>query len=333
MKILVNLHANEEIAHTFYPPAARAAIEALGQTEYGVFTRDALRDKLAGADVLFCGWGMPVADDALLAKADKLKLICYTGGSVADFMTEDTVKHGITVCSGNRFYARSVAEGTIGYMLLAQRRLPHMIDLTKTRGWAPQGYTDGLRYKKIGIIGFGMIAKYLAKMLQVFACEVMICSDWFHEDMQAEYGARKCTMEELFSTCDIVTLHESLREDTYHMVDKHLLGMMKQDALFVNTARGPIAVESDVAAAARAGKIRAVLDVYDTEPLPMDSCLRGLPNVILLPHQAGPTTDIRQHVTLALCDEVTRFYAGQKLEHEIPWAYAKNMTNHSAGKK
>ena len=334
MKILVNLHASEEAARTFYTERVRAKIESLGEVEYGVFgDREVLKEKLRGVDVLFCGWGMKVMDDDLLTYADKLKLVCYTGGSVADFMTEDTVKHGVTVCSGNKFYANSVAEGTIGYILLGQRRIPKMIDLTKEEGWAPQCHTDGIRYKKIGIIGFGAIAKYLAKMLQAFECEVMICSDWFKEEMQEEYRAKKCTMEEIFTECDIVSLHESLREDTYHLIDKHWFGMMKQDALFVNTARGAIIVEQDLADAARAGKIRAVLDVYEKEPLAKDSCLRGIENVILMPHRGGPTTDIREYVTLALCDEVTHFYAGEPLEHEIPWEYAKNMTSHSSVKK
>jgi len=103
---------------------------------------------------------------------------------------------------------------------------------------------------------------------------------------------------------------------------------MKQDALFVNTARGPIIVEQDLADAVRAGKIRAVLDVYEKEPLPMDSCLRGLDDLILIPHRGGPTADIREYVTLALCEDAERFFAGKPLEHEIPWDYAKNMTRH-----
>ena len=334
MRILVNLHSSEEVARTFYTEKVYNKLETLGDVEYGIFNdRDILREKLRGVDVLFCGWGMKVADDDLLSKADKLRLICYTGGSVADFMREDTVRHGITVCSGNKFYANSVAEGTIGYILLAQRRLPKIINLTAEQGWAPQIYTDGIRFKTIGIIGFGMIAKYLAKMLQAFECRVKICSEWFTEEMQKEYRAEKCTMDEIFKTCDIVTLHESLREETYHMIDRHYFGMMKENALFVNTARGPIIVEEDLAETAKEGKIRAILDVYDKEPLPMDSSLRGLENVILVPHCGGPTTDLREYVTLALCDEVTRFFAGKPLEHEIPWSYAKNMTNHQTGKK
>lgn len=226
-----------------------------------------------------------------------------------------------------------MAEGTIGYILLAQRRLPKIIALTADEGWAPQLYTDGIAYKTIGIVGFGMIAKQLAKMLSVFNCKVKICSDWFETDMQKEYHAEKCSLEEIFKSCDVVTLHESLRDDTYHLIDRRFFDMMKPNALFVNTSRGAIIVENDLAEAAASGRIRAVLDVYEREPLPFDSCLRGVENIILIPHRGGPTTDVRERVTLALCDDLERFFSGLPLEHEIPWSYAKNMTCHSTGKK
>ncbi len=326
MNILISRMPSAETTETFFTPRVMDALRPLGELREGVFSRDELREALSGVDVLFCGWGVPKMDDDLLAKADRLKLVCYTGGSVADFMTEDVVKRGITVCSGNRLYANSVAEGTIGYILLAQRRLPAIINRTASEGWCPQCRTDGIRFKTIGLIGFGMIVKYLAKMLQAFDCKVKICSDYFKEEDEAEYRAEKCGMDEIFSTCDIVSVHESLREDTWHLTGRRYFDMMKPDALFLNTARGPIIVEEDLAAVCREGKIRAVLDVYEHEPLPMDSCLRGIDSIILIPHRGGPTWDIREYVTLALIDDLKRFTSGQPLEHEIPWEYAKHMT-------
>ncbi len=329
MTILVLESKDPYVNETFYPTHVKAALAKLGDVKYVLGTRQNAMENLKGVDVLFGQWGMPLLDEEFLSCADKLKLICYVAGSVADFMTEAVPNHGIHMLSGNKLFARSVAEGTIGYILLSQRRLLPIIDEMKTTGWAKVRYTDGIRFKKVGLIGFGQIVKYLSKMLQAFECEVMICSDWYHEEDIAEYGAKKCELDELFQTCDIVSLHESLRDDTYHLIDKKYFSMMKQDALFVNTARGPIIVEEDLAEAARAGHIRAVLDVYEREPLPMDSCLRGCDNIILIPHRGGPTIDIRQYCTLALIEDVKKYAADPTavLENEIPWSYAKNMTH------
>ena len=327
MNILVSCLHDPETQETFFPSHVRAELETLGHVRYGVFDRAGLTEALDGAEILFSGWGMPVTDAALLRNASSLKLVCYTGGSVADFWTEEAVSRGIRICSGNRLYAESVAEGTIGYMLLSQRRLPKLIAEMRDTGWAKQYYTDGLRYKTVGIYGFGMIARALIPKLQAFGCRVKVFSDWYTEQEREIFGADKCSsLEELFSSCDIVTLHESMRDDTYHAIDAHLFSMMKRDALFVNTARGPLIVEEDLAAAVRAGHIRAVLDVYEKEPLPLDSPLRGLEDCILIPHRGGPTIDLRAYVTLALIEDARRFSAGEPLEHEIPWSYAKNMT-------
>ena len=336
MEILINRLSNDEIQKTFFTDRVMEELRTCGNVREGVFTRDQLRDALPGVDVLFGSWGLPRLDEDMLSGADRLKMVCYTGGSVAEQMTETVAEKGIHMLSGNRLYANSVAEGTIGYILLAQRRLVKLINETAETGWAPFYHSDGIRFKTVGIIGFGMIAKYLAKMLQAFECRVLICSDWFRPEDEAEYRAEKCDMETLFAKSDIVTLHESLRDDTWHMIDKRYFGMMKQDALFVNTARGPIIVEEDLAEAARAGRIRAILDVFEKEPLPMDSCLRGCENIILVPHKGGPTLDIREHVTLALIRDLRAYIKdGEKavLENEIPWEYARHMTRAAANIK
>ena len=220
MQILVNCMPGEQNQNTFFTDRVKAELAACGDVRYGLFTRDGLRDALPGVDVLFGGWGLPQLDAELLSRADRLKMVCYTGGSVADQMTEEVPRRGIHMLSGNRLYANSVAEGTIGYILLAQRRLVKLIGETAESGWAPFYHSDGIRFKTVGIIGFGMIAKYLAKMLQAFECRVLICSDWFNKEDEAEYRAEKCDMETLFRQSDIVTLHESLREDTWHMIDR-----------------------------------------------------------------------------------------------------------------
>lgn len=335
MQILVNVMSDPTTQDTFFTPKVKAALAECGDVRYGTFTRDELRDALTGVDVLFGGWGLPRLDEDFLSHADKLQLVCYTGGSVADQMTETVAMRGIHMCSGNRLYAASVAEGTIGYILLAQRRLVRLIEETRDRGWAPFYRSDGIRYKTVGIIGYGMIAKELIQLLSVFGCKILVSSDWFREEDAVAYRAahisvEKCELATLFRESDIVTLHESLTDESYHSIDRRYFSLMKPDSLFVNTARGPIIVEEDLAEFVGAGHIRAVLDVYEKEPLPMDSCLRGCENIVLIPHRGGPTMDIREQVTLALIEDLRRYQKGEPLCHEIPWEYAQHMTHSAA---
>lgn len=327
MRILVSCLADKETNDTFYTPRVRAELEKCGKTEYGIYTEKQLAAALSGTDILFANWGVPRLGEELLSRADSLKLVCYTGGSVACLADPALERRGIRVLSGNRIYARSVAEGTIGYMLLAQRRLPRMIRETEENGWAPQYYTEGLCGKTVGLIGFGMVSRCLAEMLRAFGCRVLVCSKHFTAEDARRYSAESCSLPELLAASDIVSLHEALRESTRHTIGESCFAAMKPGALFVNTARGAIVAEDDLARAARAGKIRAVLDVFETEPLPMDSPLRGCSGITLIPHRAGPTIDARETVTLSLIADVKRFLSGTaKLENEISYAYAKHMT-------
>ena len=110
------------------------------------------------------------------------------------------------------------------------------------------------------------------------------------------------------------------------MIGKELLAKIPDGALFINTARGSIVDENILGEELQKGRFKAVLDVYEIEPLPAGSKLRGLRNVILMPHMAGPTVDRRKNVTLELLEDIKRFYNGQQLQHEIKQDYAMTMT-------
>jgi len=115
--------------------------------------------------------------------------------------------------------------------------------------------------------------------------------------------------------------------ETYHVITREMLQMMKDDSLFVNTARGSVVDEQVLADELSTGRIRAVLDVFEEEPLPAGSRLRGLDNVILIPHMAGPTGDRHEHITLFLIEDMKRLINGEPLVHEIGQDHAARMTN------
>lgn len=339
MKVLIAKPKGNIVFDTFFSERAIAEIEKIGEVVYNPFDReftdDELKDALSDVDAVFTGWGTPKYDANILEKANKLKIIAHTGGSAAALVSDELPKKNITLLTGNRLYAESVAEGALCYILLAQRKMLGDIQRTKEIGW-PDVYVPnkGLKGKVIGLVGFGMIAENLARLLNCFDVQIKIYSGHLSPETAAKYNATVCSLDEIFETCDIVSVHSALNDKSYHFIGKEQLSKMKDDSLIINTARGAVINEAELIQELKTGRIRAILDVYENEPLPMDSGLRGLDNVILMPHRGGPTTDVREWVTIELARDVKNFFEGKTdLKHQISLEYASRMTDETKFKK
>ncbi len=330
MKILVAMRTGKT-RDAFITPRAAKMLEELGTVIWNesdrVLRDEALKEKLKGVEVCITGWGCQCFDKDILESADSLRLIAHTGGSVATLVTEDVYKKGIKVISGNRIYAESVAEGTIAYMLASLRDIPYYSEMVQQNKWPHEEYTtEGLLDQTVGLVGFGMVAKYLARMIQPFRVKLKAYDPFVADEVFKEYGVEKATLEEVLTTCKIVSVHAAKTEGTYHMIGKDLLEKIPDGTILVNTARGSIFDEEALAEELQKGRFKAILDVFETEPLPENSKLRGLKNVILIPHMAGPTADRMERVTLELIEDIKNLYQGKPLKHEIDWNYAKAMT-------
>lgn len=287
----------------------------------------ALRDALVDMDVCVCGWGAPRFDEFVLEKANNLKLISYLCGSVAGIVSDAMYERGIHVVSGNAVFAETLAEGTLAYIMTALRRIPEYTNAMQKNGWAPSGfYTQSIIGKTIGIIGLGATSRYLIEMLKPFNVHIKLFSRHLPEVEAKSMGVEKAELEDIFSSCDIVSLHCARNAQNYHMVNDELLSKMKRGALLVNTARGDIIDESALAAHLKAGKIRAILDVYEVEPLPMDSDLRHLDNCILIPHMGGPTIDRRRDAARIALEDIQNYKENLPLKHEVSRVRAAQMT-------
>jgi phosphoglycerate dehydrogenase-like enzyme len=133
-------------------------------------------------------------------------------------------------------------------------------------------------------------------------------------------------LDDLLRSSKIVSLHAAKTPETRNLIDARRLALLQDGALFINTSRGSVVDEAELARALAGGRFTAVLDVYQEEPLPPSSPLIGLPNAILVPHMAGPTIDRRRFAALAVVEDAERFLAGKPLENEIDRAYAMAMT-------
>jgi phosphoglycerate dehydrogenase-like enzyme len=155
--------------------------------------------------------------------------------------------------------------------------------------------TASLFEKRVGLHGFGQVARALIRLLAPFDPEIGICAPEKDPALYAAHGARRIpTLEELFAWSDVVVEVAPFNPATAKIINEPLLRLLRPGAVFVNVGRGGVVDEEALLRVAREGRIHVGLDVFATEPLPADSGLRGLPNVVLLPHIAGPTLDRRR---------------------------------------
>jgi phosphoglycerate dehydrogenase-like enzyme len=331
MKFLVALGAGE-IRDSFFTKRAIAELEKVGEVVFNdtpefALNKEKLIERIQGVDVLFSGWGTAAVDADVLAHADRLRIHAHSGGSVAPYISKAEYDRGVVVLSGNDLYARSVAEGCLCYTLMALRRVETYVGTMRSGGWRPTPDTNqGLIGRKVGLVGYGAIARYYAELLQWFDVELLIYSRHIADEELRRFGARQATKEEIFSTCDVISLHSALNDESRGMITADLLARIREGALFVNTARAGLVDSEALVRELQTGRFHAVLDVYDQEPLEADSPLRKLDNALLFPHVAGPTFDMREQVVLSLLEDVKRIDQGEQPRNEIPYEYAIRMT-------
>lgn len=287
-----------------------------------------IKEYVGDAEVIITGWDH-LDLEAKALEGTNIKLIAHTGGSVADLITPSVWEAGYRVISGNDMFAESVAEGALAYILMALRRLPHYVKDMKDGGWRSPHLvaTNGLLDQTVGLVGMGTISKYLIKLLKPFHVKLKLYSGYpIDEAFLRENNATQASIEEIFATCKVVSLHSALNDKTKGMIGKEHFDLLQDDAVFINSARAAIVREEDLMAALSENRFRAVLDVYHCEPLDANSPLRSMDNVYLVSHMAGPTGDRRPYITKNLADDIERFFNGEPLQYEISSKFAQRMT-------
>lgn len=234
-------------------------------------------------------------DSNLLSVARELKLV-QTGAGFDNVDIDACTKLGIWVANAAGVNAQAVAEHVMALMLSYYKNIPFLDTFMKSSMDENQLYYTGseLKGKTIGIIGLGSVGKKVAEFCRVFDMNVLAYArnTVVHSD-----GFVKITdFDTLISLSDIVSVHVSLNQQTKHLINKEVFKKMKNTALFINTARGGIVNERDLIDALKNKDILgACLDVFESEPLPINSELRSLGNVILTPHTAGMPDGLKFH--------------------------------------
>ena len=330
MKIFITMPKNPT-SDSFLTPRNLDLLNSIGEVEQNPYDHklsvDEVLELAKDADVLITCWGTCLYHKADVEKMPNLKLIAHFAGSVAPVVAQDVYETNVKVISGNDVFAKSVAEGCLCYTLAALRRLEHYMDVMRTGGFKETVfYNRGLFGKKLGIVGFGAIARHYLNLVRWFDLEVLIYSSHLSDEEAAKYGGRTASLEEIFSECDVISIHASNTPKTRGMITRELMERMKPDALLVNTARGAVIDEPAMFEMLLAGKFYAALDVYAEEPPAPDAPIRQCKNALLMPHMGGPTMDMRSVVALEVSKDIARLGRGEQLQYEITAAAAARMT-------
>ena len=269
---------------------------------------------IRGARACVTSWGCQPMTREILDAAPELGIMVHAAGSVLHMVADALWERGITVTSGMAMIAVNVAEAAVGCLILGLRNMWGLSRVTRSGGW--QGGPEcakirSLNRATIGVISAGNVGRKVLEYLRAFEVKETLLYDpyWTAEEV-AKLGAIKVSLEELLRRSDAVTVHAPALPATHHMLGVKELGMMKDDAVLVNTSRGRNIDERALIAELEKGRLFAFLDVTDPEPPAVDSKLRTLPNVVLTPHRAdgcGPNPRIGDHAV----EELRRFLAGE----------------------
>lgn len=242
----------------------------------------------------------------VLAGLERTRLIVTTGARNAAIDTAAARSRGIVVC-GTRGMDTGPAELSWALLLALVRRIPEADRGVRIGDWA-SSVGETLAGKTLGVVGLGTIGRQVAEYGKAFGMRVLASSRSLSPELAAILGVDRVSRERLFREADVVTLHIPLTADTAGFVGARELGWMKRTAYLVNTARGGLVDQSALESALTDGLIRgAALDVYDVEPLPVDSALVGMPNVVLAPH-IGYVTEERYTAYYRQAAEIVRRY-------------------------
>jgi phosphoglycerate dehydrogenase-like enzyme len=314
-----------ELYREIMSPRAEAALQSLGTVVRVTggqrnVTQEQIADLLPEADAVLTSWGAPRFDAALLARAPRLKIIGHAAGSIKGFIMPEVFDRGIAVTHAAAIIADAVGEWALTVTLMALRQAHVFNRVMHEGGWAKRelGFGQELYRKRVGIVAASMTGRAFIRLLKPFDVEIVVYDPYLSEQRAQELGVRRAeTLDEVFATCDIVSNHAPTTPETAGMIGAAQLKLLRDGALFVNTARAAAVDYDALTRELQTGRIRAALDVFPKEPLEQESPLRGLPNVILSPHVAGGTVESRLRLGEAIVDEFVRFFSGQPLRHRV----------------
>ena len=274
-----------------------------------------LAEMITDFDVLIAG--TEDITDAVMARANKLKLISRVGIGLDNVDLSAAERRGIKVSYTPDAPAPAVAELTIGLMLALLRSI-HVSNAQMHRGEWQRHFGRRIPEVTIGIIGTGRIGGRVQRRLQAFGSPRILVNDILPDkNIAPELKLEWVGKEEIYRQADLISLHVPLTAQTKNMISHHQLMMMKSDAIIINTSRGGIINETDLEAVLNIGHLSgAAIDVFDQEPY--SGGLATIDRCLLTSHMGSMSIDCRARMEIEATEETIRFLSGHKLNGLVP---------------
>lgn len=312
--------------------AAKARIAKdydIAEVDGPVKEEDVLR-QIAGYDAVM----VPFTADKLVSErvidaAPDLKLIASTyGGARQNIADVYAIKKGITVIHSGASRERPMAEYTLALILSSLLRVHcYHHDMVSGEDWPRFKYerTRILRGRSLAVIGLGRIGRAILELCRCFTDDLAVVSRHLTAADAATLGVKLLTLNDAFRSCEVIVLAGGSTADTYHMIGAEQFALMREQALFVNIARGKMVDEQAMIAAVQTKPIFLALDVFEEEPLAADSPLRACDRVLLTPHRANNSIEFEERWG-CLAEDLECFARGETPESALTLTRAAVMS-------
>lgn len=280
-------------------------------------------EQCKGSDILICG-AVDTISRNVIEKLDRCKLIHSLGVGYDKIDLAAAKEKGIYVCNNRAVNAAPVAELVIGLMIScikgmcrADKKIKSGMYQEVFNEYQKKGHNE-LNSRTVGVVGMGSAGKAVTKLLYAFGCKIMYCDIVrTSADFEEKYNLEFTTYNEILKKCDIITYHVPVLKSTRNMIRRETIAQMKQNAIIINTARGEIINNEDLAEALNKGRIIAGLDVVAPEPPPEDFPLfhlneEGNSRLTITPHIAGTTDEAFERMVRWTYENIERFINGEK---------------------
>lgn len=280
------------------------------QTEEDLLALDAQSDVLVY-------WGLNVPfTRRVIESQGRCRLIARYGTGVDSVDVDAATEAGIPVAVPAGYCTEEVALHATALLLALARRVVFLDRVISDGGWrAPSPLTDSvqrLSAQTLGLVGFGRIAQKVAENMRPMVGRILCADPYVDSEDALNQGVQPVRLEELLEESDLISVHVPLTPETTVLIGRSEIARIKPDAFLVNTSRGPVIDEVALAEALQTGSLAgAGLDVFIDEPLPSDSPLRGLDNVVLTPHFASSSEEAKDDMFVGVAEIVEAALAGR----------------------
>ncbi len=283
-------------------------------------SKDALLSCIGEYDAIITRSGTAV-DKALLDAATRLKIVARAGVGIDNVDVDYASAKGVIVVNAPFGNTNSAAEHTLALLLSACRHVPAANASLKAGEWKRAKFTGvELKGKTVGVIGLGKVGGRVATRLKAFECEVLACDPYISAKRAQDLGVRLVDLQELCRSCDILTLHTPLNDETRGMIGAEQLALMKDGVILLNVARGGIIDEPVLLSRLQTGKVAlAAVDVWSEEP-PATDILKQLiaqERLVVTPHLGANTQEAQVNVAIDVSKEILAYLDKAPLENAV----------------